>query len=322
MGCNVFIVHQDSIISFMERFFEYHDEATFRDPNKTIVMLMDSSQSDEKYLLRELCEHPNLVEVLNLLMLKPTANMKYIELITHRFVGTAEESVDLLLLDVFDIANKTFRHGRQLFPDKITNLQGKVIRVAAFNVPPMVIMHQNYSSYPSVKSGNQMYEVYGSDGLLIKKFCRRYNCSVELILDEVNQWGTIYSNRTGNGVLGNLLNRRADIGFGGLSGWHTPLNNVSITCIFQGSTYMESHAFSFHSSSLDLHHFLVSKFQTGSSAVLQDLADQGNAAFAIGRLINDHLMIGGWITAGNVHKYQIMREELYYDHEVSMATKT
>lgn len=182
LGCNAFIVHQDSIISYLDQYIDRHDEANYRNPDKTLIVLMDGSLANESSFLEELSKHPNLIETMNLLILKPSDNMESIEFWTHRFVGAAEEATDLLLLDIFDRANETFRYGKPLFPDKSTNLQGKAVRLATFHIPPHVILTKSESRDPLVKSGNQLYEMDGVDGLLMVEFCRRYNCSVELII--------------------------------------------------------------------------------------------------------------------------------------------
>ncbi|XP_055633900.1 uncharacterized protein LOC129774216 [Toxorhynchites rutilus septentrionalis] len=456
LGCTVFIIHQESTISFLDQFIVQHDEATYRNPDKTIILLMDGAQSEKQNLFDELRNHPNLIEVMNLLILRPTARMDTIDLLTHRFVGTAEDSSNVVLLDTFDIANKTFRYGRQLFPDKFSNLQGKSIRLATFNILPFVTLRKtdsSESSDPLVKSGDQMYEMSGINGLMMIEFCRRYNCSVELIIDEVSMWGRIEANKTGNGILGNLAERRADIGFGGMSSWYDALKFLSfsvpgerggVTCltpkpVLQPSWRIMLIAFSTHvwlstivvffiilflnllmtrlkRTKINKQHFahsclnllaifilqpaslhrrnvsevllsvslllfafnlgniyssknaslrtvpllgpsidtiddlaqsglpwlqaheawafsllhsenpaimkLVSKFQVHSPLDLREFADQGNVAFATARLKYGHLMLGEWITAENVRKYQLMKEDLYFEHEVSMATKT
>ncbi|XP_055633899.1 uncharacterized protein LOC129774215 [Toxorhynchites rutilus septentrionalis] len=351
LGCNVFIVHQDSIINFMDRFIECHDEATYRNSDKTVIMLMDGMQSNEKNLLVELCEHSNLVEIMNLLILKPTANMESIDLLTHRFVGTVEESVELILLDVFDVENKTFRYEQVLFLDKISNMLGKSVRLATVNFPPLVILRKSESGNPLVRAGNQIYEMSGNDGLLVVEFCRRYNCTVELIIDDANMWGTIEKNKTGNGILGNLAKRRADVGIGGMNQWYKqleflsfskPTQRDSVTCLVprprnaslstvplfgpsidtiydlakSGFTLLQTHE------AWPIIKKLVSKFQAQPPAVLRKLADKGNVALIIGRMNNGHLMIGDWVTRENVHNYQLMKDDLYYDYEVPMATKT
>ncbi|XP_055633896.1 uncharacterized protein LOC129774213 [Toxorhynchites rutilus septentrionalis] len=453
LGCNVFIVHQDSIIGFMDQFIECHDEATYRNPDKYIILLMDGAQFDEPILVNKLCDHPNLLEIMNLLILRPTANMESIELLTHRYVGPVEQSTDLLLVDIFGIGNNTFRYGNQFFPDKISNLQGKSIRLATFDIVPHIILQKSESGGPLVKLGNQAYDMDGVDGRLMVEFCQRYNCSVELIIDEVNMWGRIDANRTGNGILGNLAERRADVGLGAIGNWYEPLKFLTIsqstqkgavTCLtpkpmpqppwrvifiaFSVPVWISTIAVYFiivfmhflmdqlgqtkkrqyniarycfdtfaifllqtaHlrkqkvsdvllSVSLLLFAFnlgniyssknaslrtvplfepsidtlddlaqsgliwlqtheawilalllsenpkvktLISNFQAQPPSVLREMADRGNVAFVMGRLEHGHLMLGEWITAENIQKYQLMKEDLYYVYTVSMATKT
>ncbi|XP_055633895.1 uncharacterized protein LOC129774212 [Toxorhynchites rutilus septentrionalis] len=402
-GCNLFVVHQDAIASFMDEFIECHDKATYRDSNKTILNLTNRVKLN------------SLNYANNLIILNSTANFGSIELWTHRYVGNADESTDFFLLDIFNVVNQTFRYEKQLFPDKTTNLHGKSIRVASFNIVPHVILRKSEYSDPLVKSGNQSYQMGGFDGLMMVEFCQRYNCSVEMRIDAVNMWGRIETNKTSNGILGNLAERQADVGFGGLIGWHVPVwilsivvfivvwymhllmnrlnqteivqqefaqsfmnllaiflmqaanirkQNVSDVILSVALLYYAFNLVSIYSSRnassstvllfgvsidtaedlaqsgliwLQTHDawvfsliltenptikILVSMFRGKPPSVLRELADQGDVAFAIGRLNDDHLMIGDWITAENVHNYQLMKEELYYDTEIAMATKT
>lgn len=43
--------------------------------------------------------------------------------------------------------------------------------------------------------------------------------SIYIILDEAGEWGTIADNMTGDGVLGAIVERRADIGISALYSW-------------------------------------------------------------------------------------------------------
>lgn len=49
---------------------------------------------------------------------------------------------------------------------------------------------------------------------LAMEYARKHNCTVELVVDQVHEWGEIYDNWTGNGILGNVVTDKADIGFG------------------------------------------------------------------------------------------------------------
>ncbi|XP_021705691.1 uncharacterized protein LOC110677943 isoform X2 [Aedes aegypti] len=286
------------------------------------------------------------------------------------------------------------------------------------------------------------------------EFCRRRNCTIDLVVDSVNMWGVINPNRTGNGILGNVVERRADLGIGALSSWYhcyqylafsfayerggvtcvvpkpkqlprwkevamgfttsvymtifvtfcctvvvymlivrltiqEPLertfawNVLNVLAIYllqatnivrsrsvsetllsvavlifsmnlatiylgkyaslrtipmyepaidtkeelakSGITWMQAHeawSYSLRLSDNPTEVSLCSNFKVDVPPMLAQIADQGNSAFALARLHNGHLMLGDWINAGNIHKYQLMQNDLYYEHEVAMATKT
>lgn len=46
------------------------------------------------------------------------------------------------------------------------------------------------------------------------EFSRKLNMTVELIVDENGEWGDVYENWTGTGLVGNLIDDKGDIGFG------------------------------------------------------------------------------------------------------------
>lgn len=46
------------------------------------------------------------------------------------------------------------------------------------------------------------------------EFAKKVNMSVQLVVSEEEEWGDVYQNWTGTGIVGNLIFDRADIGFG------------------------------------------------------------------------------------------------------------
>lgn len=54
----------------------------------------------------------------------------------------------------------------------------------------------------------------GTEMRVALEFSRKYNMTIELI---VNEWGDVYKNWTGTGLVGNLINDEGDIGFGKVS---------------------------------------------------------------------------------------------------------
>lgn len=49
---------------------------------------------------------------------------------------------------------------------------------------------------------------------ILLELAKKLNMSIEMVLDIDTQWGELYPNFTGDGILGNLGTDRTDIGFG------------------------------------------------------------------------------------------------------------
>lgn len=50
--------------------------------------------------------------------------------------------------------------------------------------------------------------------------------------DEAGEWGEILDNRTGNGVLGAVVERRADVGISALYAWYLNIFYIIIICVY------------------------------------------------------------------------------------------
>lgn len=46
------------------------------------------------------------------------------------------------------------------------------------------------------------------------EFARKFNMTVQLLVNEDEEWGDVYQNWTGTGIVGNVISDKADIGFG------------------------------------------------------------------------------------------------------------
>ncbi|XP_065072489.1 glutamate receptor ionotropic, delta-2-like [Ochlerotatus camptorhynchus] len=379
--------------------------------------------------------------------------MATVDLLTNRFVGSVEHASELYLLDRYRVGDGLFEYGNWLFPDKTIDLYGKSIRVATFYINPHMLIKEADVTAPEIRSKNRTFSMDGLNGLILVEFCRQRNCTIELVIDEVNMWGVILPNRTGNGIIGDVAERRADLGIGALSSWYncyqyltfsTPITRGSVTClvpkpnlipgwklitmVFATSVYLfifgtfcaivlvymliahfmirkieqksvlwnafnvlaifllqsanirnrsaseailtvtvllyvmnmdgiysgkyaslrtipiyepaintlndlassgipwlQTHkawSFSLLLSKNPMIVKLVTNFRAYPPSELRRIADQGGAAFALSHLNIGHLMLGEWITANNIHKYRLMREELFHEHEVAMGTKT
>ncbi|CAO1317675.1 unnamed protein product [Diamesa serratosioi] len=115
-----------------------------------------------------------------------------------------------------------------LFPYKLNNLHGREVSLAIFNYNP-------YTLWKVVS-----LSIDGTEGWVFLEFCKKFNCSLMISLDEDGEWGEIFDNRSGNGIIGAVAERRAEIGVGALYSWYheslylslsKPITRTGITCI-------------------------------------------------------------------------------------------
>lgn len=108
-------------------------------------------------------------------------------------------------------------------PNKIVNLNKKVLKVATFNYPPYAILEP----------------LDGTEVRIALEYARVHNCSIEIVTDD-HEWGEIYENSSGIGILGNVAQEKADIGFGAVYLWFheyqfvdfsIPYIRTGITCL-------------------------------------------------------------------------------------------
>lgn len=79
-----------------------------------------------------------------------------------------------------------------LYPDKVLNLMGKRLIMATFNYRPYSIIDLNAD--PPVLDGTETR--------IALEFCKKLNATFDFSIDAENEWGEIYENDTGNGILG------------------------------------------------------------------------------------------------------------------------
>lgn len=104
---------------------------------------------------------------------------KEIEVVTHGFVGSNPSTE--VWLDTW-VAGKGFLEGVDLYPNKMRNLQGKMVKVAALpNYPPYTIIYTN--STPPVYDGIELR--------FVKDFARQINFTFGVETDDVGWWGEV-----------------------------------------------------------------------------------------------------------------------------------
>ncbi|EAT48966.1 AAEL000027-PA [Aedes aegypti] len=245
LGSTVFIVDENAALPFLDNFIRMHDEAMFRKPEKFVVVTVQSTSKPRiTEILEVIQNHPAIQEIANLLLIVPSGE-RY-ELLTHRYVGNPPEALDLLLLDAYFPGNNSFAEGNMLFPNKLKDLMGKTYRLASFYLLPWVMPRQTDDGI--INYLNQSYTIDGLDGYLLVLFCKRLNCTWDLLIDQYWQYGQVFENHTGNGMVGALVERKADFALAAVGAWHQlfryfsfsiPIQWIGITCLQPRPTLIE-----------------------------------------------------------------------------------
>jgi hypothetical protein len=139
-------------------------------------------------------------------------NMNAIEIVTHKFVGQNPSSEVVLDVWVTDGQHAGFLTCSDLFPDKIRNLEGRVVKVTTLNYVPFVVLIH----------GEETPVYGGSEFLMFIEFAKKLNFTWKLVLDEENFWGAVWSNGSGNGVIGKKYENKMSPNY-----FHFKSNNIA-----------------------------------------------------------------------------------------------
>ncbi|XP_055546486.1 glutamate receptor-like [Wyeomyia smithii] len=166
--------------------------------------------------------HPNIVELPNTIFVCPT-----------------DREDDSVLLYTMRLSNNNGTRGTVDVsiwptavdhpPDAIDNMRGTAIRLCTLMYPPYVY----YSELTDPEQANARYDpkykqddlplfLDGTEVMLLLEFCRKHNCTIEASFDEVSLWGEVFDNHTGTGLLGAVVERRADIAMAAIYFWRQP----------------------------------------------------------------------------------------------------
>ncbi|XP_045534362.1 glutamate receptor 3.4-like [Papilio machaon] len=233
IGCLDYIVRVNEPKDFIEAFDKVVHLGNTRKSDRKIVFLPKSYNTDVIENLMEILSMKETTFITNVLIVVPSFNKSYesYDLITHKYIGPSNHNQPLYL-DMWSSFTKQFYKNNNLFPHDMSDMYGKVVKVACFTYKPYVLLDINSSLVP-----------FGRDGMeirIIEEFCRWINCSVEIVRDDEYQWGEIYKNMTGVGVLGSLVEDRVDLGITALYSWYeeylaldfsAPCIRTGITCI-------------------------------------------------------------------------------------------
>ncbi|XP_068630673.1 glutamate receptor ionotropic, delta-1-like [Battus philenor] len=236
IGCLDYIVSMKEPKNFIAAFDKTVHESNARKSDRKIVLLPISCRNEDTDHLFQILDMRETSFIANILIIVPSFDQTICEsydLITHKYVGVSNNNQPFYL-DHWNSNNKKFNNNVNLFPHDMSNMHGKVIKVSCFTYKPYVLLDLDSSRTPNGRDGVEIR--------IVDEFCRWINCSVELVREDEHQWGEIYSyeNLSGIGILGSLIEDRADMGITALYSWYeeflaldfsAPCIRTGITCI-------------------------------------------------------------------------------------------
>ncbi|XP_055694767.1 uncharacterized protein LOC129796671 [Lutzomyia longipalpis] len=244
LGCQAWIVDDVRVNKFLDTYGEIVETTEQRPQRVHMIFHLNNTQEEH---LHQILSHRTLEDVPNVLLVIPSTrdddenDGESFDLVTSSFAGRFNNTHPIVL-DHFGAAN--FARNTNLFPDKLSNLQRRNLRLALFNYKP-------YTTVQHVAPGSGNANAMGTDEeltlfldgtevLMFQEFCIRHNCTLLISEDEEGQWGVIYENRTGDGLTGAVVERRAEVSVGAIYMWYyestfltlsTMISRTGVTCI-------------------------------------------------------------------------------------------
>ncbi|KOB75066.1 Ionotropic receptor [Operophtera brumata] len=184
-GCSDYIVYMSDPQKFMAAFDQVSRRGNTRRSNRKIIILPYSTADSYVNQSLGLFSMKESTFVANMLLILPAQQeektCELYDLVTHEFVSLDNDQP--LYLDQWDSCTQKFIKNVNLFPHDLKNLNGRIVRVACFTYKP--------------------YSLLDLDTALVK-----------------DQWGEIFENGTGIGILGGVVVDRADMGISALYSWY------------------------------------------------------------------------------------------------------
>ncbi|KAJ4427450.1 hypothetical protein ANN_25073 [Periplaneta americana] len=173
-----------------------HDNAQAYVSHKTTDQIRNSfSDLTSVLCLREMDSVPNVI-VLREKLLKINEEIR-LELVTNSFKNRYPNTTLQILCDWDGV--QLIPEDCTPFPDKISNMQGRNIKISTFSW---------YFPYISMKN------LDGTENRLMAELSKKLNFTIDIIINK--EWGTFQPDGTGKGIHRDLLIGVADIGIGGI----------------------------------------------------------------------------------------------------------
>ncbi|ALC48028.1 Ir76a, partial [Drosophila busckii] len=229
--CESFIAFQEDIPKFAYYFYNASTYSIWRSTRNRFIFLytdelLEQSTAVEDYISGYIFhDQPNI-----LLVNAKHLNSSVFDIKTNRFVGsgryfgTAPKPAVFDSIQQFDAKlGKLVWKSDMNWKHKLKNLQGREVVVGVFDYKPFMLL-----SYSKLNASKAFAD--GTEVRVMLTFCEIYNCSIEVDnCQNQCEWGDVYANATGFGLMGMVLDRRNDYGIGGMYIWYGAYQYMEVT---------------------------------------------------------------------------------------------
>uniref|UniRef100_A0A182FQ68 Ionotropic glutamate receptor C-terminal domain-containing protein n=1 Tax=Anopheles albimanus TaxID=7167 RepID=A0A182FQ68_ANOAL len=259
IGCQAFVVEEPGILWFLDHYIPAHHNSQQRSKDKSVMLLIKKRNSDT--LLKLISQHVSLrgtpivylvfleyircitilinsnliLDIFNVLIIVYNPeNLRPDRLYTTviSFTGVQQHNLDhrtsLRIIEVDWINWKL----TQFFPDKLTDLQGFVLRLGTFNYLPFSYyerMDPGLGNAYDADTGERSVWLDGTELRLLVSFCQWRNCNIIVFTEDEDELGVVYANGSGKGILGDVAEGRTDLALGAVYYWFGPYNFTDYT---------------------------------------------------------------------------------------------
>ncbi|EDW73340.2 uncharacterized protein Dwil_GK17497 [Drosophila willistoni] len=232
--CESFIVFQEQISEFAHYFYNASIYSIWRSTRSRFIFAYTNELfEDEVVYFNDYIFHdqPHI-----LLVNAEYLNSSIFHIKTNRFVGPRDfkdnpESVNLYTLQLYDALNQEIMwQSDDTLSSKLQNLQGREMVIGVFDYEPfMVVTYEGQPKFYDRALDKPQVAIDGTDIRLMLIFCERYNCTIQADTTETSDWGYVYPNATGLGLVGMIMDRRNDFGIGGMYLWLEAYQTLDMT---------------------------------------------------------------------------------------------
>ncbi|KAH8371943.1 hypothetical protein KR093_009388, partial [Drosophila rubida] len=235
--CESFIVFQEHIPKFAHYFYNASSYAIWRSTRNRFIFVytdellpasFDAANYFDGYIFHD---QPNIWLISAPFLNATVFEIKSNQFVGPRYFGKEPMPVNFDALQLYDaqFGEVTWDSGINL-SSKLRNLQGREIIVGIFNYKPFMLL--DYDKQPKIYNRAQHgadVHIDGTEVRLLLSFCELHNCTLQADTTELTEWGDIYPNYTGTGLMGMVLDRTTDYGIGGLYVWYEAYIRMEIT---------------------------------------------------------------------------------------------